>query len=154
MKRIFILAFLFLLSTNQAYTQEINSISASDKIQIITSVLLKTDFLNRGLRLGERKEVVYLSSENLPPNFKPKIRRIKFVLVNPEEIEKRSKEGFGYYAFGKFEIKSSRILVSFHDLWRSPLSRFNLYRETEFEYGKVSDRWKMIKLTNFTPGSP
>lgn len=113
-----------------------------DKAQIIKSILSDVDFLNRGLRVGERKEEVYLSTENISPAFLPEIRGVKIVLVSPEEVEERSKTGFGYYSFGEFKVSGSKVLVSFGDTWRNDRGGGHSYRSTHYEFRKVAGRWR------------
>ncbi|MGI9036817.1 MAG: hypothetical protein ACR2GD_12370 [Pyrinomonadaceae bacterium] len=43
----------------------------------------------------------------------PKVSGINFVLLNPQEIEEKVKNGFGYFAFQKFEVEGRKVLVSF-----------------------------------------
>ena len=113
-----------------------------DKAQIIKSILVEIDFLNRGLRVGERKEVVYLSTENISPELVLEIRGVNLVLVNPKEVEERAETGFSYYAFGEFKVKGPKVLVSFGDAWRNDRARAASYRTTHYEYRKVSGRWR------------
>ena len=76
-------------------------LSDKDKAQIIKSVLQEFDFLNRYIYEDEKKEVVYLSTKNIPPKFVPTVSGINFVLLKPEEIEEKIKNGFGYFVFSK-----------------------------------------------------
>lgn len=113
-----------------------------DKAQIIKTILLEIDFLRRGLRVGERKDVVYLSTENISAALVPEIHGINLVLVNPEEVEEKAKNGFAYYAFGEFKVKGSKVLISFGETWRNDRARALSYRTTNYEYRMMSGRWK------------
>ena len=113
-----------------------------DKAQILKSILLEIDFLNRGLRVGERKDVVYLSTANISPELVPEIPGVNFTLLSPEEVEGKSKTGLGYYAFGEFKVKGSKVLVSFGYTWRNDRGRAISYQMTYYEYRKVSGNWK------------
>jgi predicted nuclease of predicted toxin-antitoxin system len=128
-------------SVGTSYGKDIQ-LTDKDKAQIIESILLDTDFLNRGLRVGERKEVVYLSTENISPELVPEVRGINFVLLSPEEVEEKSKTGLRFYAFGEFKVKGSKVLVSFGDTWRNDNWRAMSYRTTRYEYRRVSGRWR------------
>ena len=117
MKRIFVLIIILILFLTPALANAANGkaiqITAEDKAEIAQSILSEFDFLNRRLRQDEKKETVYLSTQNLPPNFAPQVSGINFVLLNPQEIEEKVKNGFGYFAFEKFMGKGRKVLVSF-----------------------------------------
>ena len=139
-------AVVLLASVNVCNAKDIQ-LTPKDKAQILKSILLDIDFLSRGLRIGETKDVVYLSPENISPELMPEIRGVYFILVNPEEVEDKSKSGFGYYAFGEFKVKGSKVLVSFGDTWRNDRAGAVSYQTTHYEFRKTSGRWRSKKVS-------
>ena len=135
-----------LASVNVCNAKDIQLID-KDKAQIVKSILLDIDFLSRGLRIGETKDVVYLSTENISPELMPEIRGVHFILVNPEEVEEKSKNGFGYYAFTDFKVRGSKVLVSFGDTWRNDRGGAVSYRTTHYEFRKMSGRWRRKEVS-------
>jgi uncharacterized protein with ParB-like and HNH nuclease domain len=66
-------------------------------------------------------------------------------LFTPEEVEEKSKDGFGYYVFEEFRIKGSKIIISFENYWRNGNARFFTSGRTDYEYRKASGKWKRAK---------
>lgn len=163
MKQIFLLSIIFALFQIPSLAQKSNAsfadsknrkdirITAKDKALIVKYILSEYDFLNRHLYKEEMKEVVYLSIEELSPQFVPKVLGISFVLVSPKEIEERIKNGFGYFAFQKFKVEGQKVLISFCYNYRdtgfkdrnprtsgSPDSSYGI----SYEFQKVRGKWK------------
>jgi predicted nuclease of predicted toxin-antitoxin system len=132
---------LLLASVGDARAKD-TQLKDKDKAQIIKSILLEIDFLNRGLRVGEKKDVVYLSTANISPQLVPEIPGASLALLGPEEVEEKSKTGLGYYEFGEFKVKGSKVMVSFGHTWRSDRGRVISYQMTHYEYRKVSGMWR------------
>ncbi len=136
-------------------------ITNKDKAQIIKSILLEFDFLNRHLVLaGEKREVVYLSTENISPKFLPKISGINFVLVNPQEIKEKANTLFGYYAFEEFKVEDSKVLVSFSNIYKDTRIKCsgcagsaNSTHGIRYEFRKVSGKWQRKKVNGYASGS-
>jgi hypothetical protein len=136
MKKVFLLIFLLLVSLNQCFAQQkTTSLTNKDKAIIVKSILLKEDFLNRGLGVDETKEIVNLSLENITPEVVPKIPGIKFVLFNQEQIKEKIKTSFRYYAFGRFGIKGSKVLVDFGNYFPS------YSNGSTYEFKRVKGKW-------------
>ncbi len=88
-------------------------ITADDKIQIFNSILSKFDFADQPFQKTSKSEVIYLSTENIPRNFKPKLAGIKFIFLKQSDIKEKIKTGFGYYVFENFKTADSKVTVSF-----------------------------------------
>jgi hypothetical protein len=102
--------------------------------------------LENDVALNESKNNVNLSKKNLPKDLKIlKIKGLEFQLFTLEEIEEKSKDGFGYYVFEEFRIKGSKIIISFENYWRYDSVLMGMSGRTDYEYRKVSGKWKMAK---------
>ncbi len=86
-----------------------------------------------------------LSTHNIKPSFVPDIPGVKFILIEPEEIEKRIKEarGISYLAFDKFEVKGPVVTVSLSNVFRGAgrIRPFISIEENEYEYRKEDGKW-------------
>ena len=122
MKRLYLSLCILILISSSIFAQtfdcfadnsqnsEKNQLPDRDKAQLVKTVLIEFDFLNRHIYKDEQKEIVYISTKNISPKYVPKISEIKFVLLNEREIEEKTKNGFGYFVFQK--IKSDKIKTS------------------------------------------
>lgn len=172
MKQIFLLVTSLTLFLTPTLAQKFNPLSADfenrkdiqitarDKSQIVKSILLEFDFLNRHSYKGEKKGVVYLSTENISPIFIPKVSGINFVLVSPKEIEGKTNTIFGYYTFGMFKVKDSKIFVSFGNVYRDsriPCSGCSGSASStngiSYEFRKVKGKWQGKALNGYASGS-
>ena len=124
-----VLAALVSVENGHARTAKHTERADRDKSQIIKSILLQQDLLNRGLRVGEVRGIIYLSTINIAPDLVPKIRDISFVLLNPDESN-WPKSGFTLFEFSKFELNGSKVTVSLTDTW--------LNRSNRHSYHKIS----------------
>ena len=92
-----------------------------------------------------------LSTQNIKPSLVPNIPGVKFVLIEPEEIEKRIKEarGISYLAFDKFEVKGPVVTVSLSNVYRGAgrIRTFIYIKTNEYEYRKEDGKWvgKFVK---------
>lgn len=144
MKRFFLQLLLFALFLVPCFAQESELITEPVKLQIIKEILLDADFLNRDLRGEEKKNSVYLSTENMPSNLETiRIKGVKIQFKTSEEIEEVSRFGLRYFVFEDFKVENSRILVSFCDRWIK-WGAF-LERAFDYEYRKASGKWKRVK---------
>jgi hypothetical protein len=117
-------------------------LTKNDKAQIIKSILFKADFLKRGLRVGEERDFVYLSTENVSPELVPKLPGVRIILIDEVEIAKKLENGFGHYAFGEFVVKGSKVLVSFAAKWSNSHFGSSSYQITHYEYRRKSGKWR------------
>ncbi|MDQ2974838.1 MAG: hypothetical protein M3R69_05420 [Acidobacteriota bacterium] len=92
-----------------------------------------------------------LSTQNLKPSLVPSIPGVKFILIEPEEIEKRIKEALGisYLAFDTFEVKGPVVTVSLSNVDRGPgrIRAFIYIKQNKYEYRKEDGKW-VGKLIN------
>ena len=92
-----------------------------------------------------------LSTQNIKPSLVPDIAGVKFILIEPEEIEKRIKEarGISYLAFDKFEVKGQVVKVSLSNVFRGAgrIRTFISIQTNEYEYRKEDGKWsgKFVK---------
>lgn len=86
-----------------------------------------------------------LSTQNIRPSLVPDIPEVKFILIEPEEIEKRIKQarGISYLAFDKFEVKGPVVMVSLSNVFRGAgrIRTFISIRTNEYEYRKKDGKW-------------
>jgi len=92
-----------------------------------------------------------LSTQNIKPSLVPDIPEVKFILIEPAEIEKRIKEarGISYLAFDKFEVKGQLVAVSLSNVFRGAgrIRTFISIRTDNYEYRKEDGKW-IGKLVN------
>lgn len=92
-----------------------------------------------------------LSTQNIKPSLVPDIPGVKFILLEPAEIEKRTKEGRGisYLAFVKFEVKGPVVMVSLSNAFRGMgrVRPFISIRTNNYEYRREDGKW-VGKLVN------
>jgi hypothetical protein len=92
-----------------------------------------------------------LSTQNIKPSLVPNIPGVKFILIEPVEIEKRIKEGLGisYMAFDTFEVKGPVVTVSLSNAERGPgrIRAFVYIKQNKYEYRKEDGKW-VGKLIN------
>jgi hypothetical protein len=143
MKRILLLIFLFVLFINPGFAQKkIKPLKDEDKVEIVKTILLETDFLCGYLHYGEKKWDVFLSTENIISTQIPKITGINLILISKEELEIKRKTDFCFYSFSDFKIKGSKVLVSFGRTWFST-SKWGIRGESSnYEFKKVKGKWK------------
>jgi hypothetical protein len=151
MKRILLLLLLCVSFLIPCSAQKSKTLTNIEKAQIIKEILIDTvddNFLQRGLRLDEKKDVVNLSLKNIPRNLIPhKVKGVKFQLSTPEEVEEKSKTGFGYYVFEEFNVDGSKMRVSFNNYWRNTDARAFMSGSIDYYYRKISGKWKRVKKT-------
>ena len=92
-----------------------------------------------------------LSTQNIRPSLVPNIPGVKFVLIEPVEIEKRIKEALGisYLAFDEFEVKGPVVMVSLSNVDRGAgrIRPFIYIKQDKYEYRKENGKW-VGKLIN------
>ena len=123
-----------------AQTERTIQLTQRDKTQIIKSVLLWQDFLDRGLRIGEVRGIVYLSTENIAPELVPRIRDVRFMLLSPDEQSNWPQSGISLFEFSDFVIKGSKVTLSLIDTWFIKSNRHSYVRIT-YEFRKSSGKW-------------
>ena len=135
-----------------------NQLSDRGKSQIIKSILLEFDFLNRHIYKDETKEIVYLSTKNIASKYIPKISGINFILLNEREIADKTKNGFGYHVFQKLKIDKIKTSICFEYNYRDDGYRFrnlgssgspNSVIGIEYEYRKVDGKWRGTALSGY-----
>ena len=86
-----------------------------------------------------------LSTQNIKPSLVPSIPGVEFILIEPEEVEKRIKEarGISYLAFDKFAVKGQVVTVSFSNVDRGAgrIRPFIYIKTNEYEYRKEDGKW-------------
>ena len=124
-------------------------LAAEDKAQIVESILSNFDFSKRLFYKDEKKDVVYLSTEDLSPDFVPKVGGINFVLVSPKEIKEKTETVFGYYVFEDFRAEGSTVLVSFTNVYIDSRTRCSgcagsasSSHGIRYEFRKVDGKWQ------------
>jgi hypothetical protein len=174
MKQIFLISIIFVLFPITSLSQNLNKtvvdiknakdirITAEDKAQIVRFILLEDVFLNKHLRRQEKKEAVYLSTEEMSIQVLPKVSGISFVLVSPQEIEEKVKNGFGYFAFQKFRVEGRKVLISFSYIYCDTGYKFrypgssgspNSTNGIRYEFQKVKGKWAGKALYGYVSGS-
>lgn len=126
-----------------------------DRAEIVSQTLKREIALIKEERSKyERRKGILtltLSTQNIKPSLVPDIPGVKFILIEPEEIEKRIKEarGISYLAFDKFEVKGSVVMVSLSNVFRGAgrIRTFISIRTNKYEYRKEDGKWigKFIK---------
>ncbi len=86
-----------------------------------------------------------LSTQNIKPSLVPDIPGVKFILIEPGEIEKIIKEarGISYLAFDKFEVKGPVVTVLLSNVFRGAgrIRTFISIRTNKYEYRKEDGKW-------------
>jgi hypothetical protein len=83
----------------------------------------------------------------------PKIKGINFVLLNREEIKEQVKTGFLYYAFGRFKIRGSKVLVAFGHYFENIQGQASYNGGVNYEFKKVKGKWKGKAVGGFGSSS-
>lgn len=105
-------------------------------------------------RLPEGSLEIILSLENIEPDLVPKIKDVKFILLENSEIYKRIERtrvfggGVRYLAFSDFKIEGSKIIVSLDNTYKAMSGRpFIRIKSFEYEFRKVNGKWggKLLK---------
>jgi hypothetical protein len=128
------------LGVANAQTERTIQLTQRDKAEIIKSILLWQDFLNRGLRIGEVRGIVYLSTENIAPEMVPKIRDVRFMLLSPDEQSHWPQWGISLFEFSDFGVKGSKVTLSLTDTWFIKSNRHSYVRIT-YEFRKPFGKW-------------
>ncbi len=160
MKRVFLLAIILTLSLMPCLAQKSESLLSKDKAQIVKAVLLDNYLLPKPTLLGERKELVYLSTENIPSKFTPNIYGISFILLSPKQIKEKANTIFKYYAFGEFKDDGSKVSVSFSRIYqdtRIPCSgcagSASSTKGIRYEFRKINQQWQGKKIDGYSSAS-
>ena len=124
-------------SANNSYGKNIQ-LTDKDKAVIVKSILLRENLLGRGLRVGEVRGIIYLSTENTSPALVPRIRKIRFALLDPNEKAEWPKFGFSLFEFSPFEVEGSKVKISLRDSWSNDPNQFS---RTDYEFTKRSGEW-------------
>ncbi len=117
------------------------SLSESDRIEIIRSILLRTEFLGE----GEQSKTVYLSTAHIPPRLlkeMPVVVGVKFVPMTPDEISERAKTGLEYYSFSDFEVTRHAAQISFYKEYLVSSTGFASASGARYEYRRERGRWR------------
>ena len=133
----------FLLSSmvRVAPTRAGLSLSESDKVQIVRSILLRTKFLGE----GEQSKTVYLSTKHIPVQLlkeMPAVEGVTFVLMTPAEVAEKAEKGFEYYAFSDFRVRGRAVRISFVEYYVVGATGFQSDAGREYEYRKVRGEWR------------
>jgi hypothetical protein len=111
----------------------------NDKAFIVRDVLMNENLLERGLRVGEVRGEIYLSTENISPLILPEISGIRFILLDPDEKDKWPKAGYTLFEFSDFKVKGSKVIVSLTKSWSYDRGQ---YTKVTYKYRKVSGKWR------------
>ena len=94
---------------------------------------------------NKERSVVYLLSENIARNLVPaKFGKTALLLKSPQEIEKEKSSLDVYCAFGKFEIKKSKVKVNFYYYTKDSKNEGFNREVLIYEYQKVDGKWKFV----------
>ncbi len=145
MQRLIIVIIFSLTLVITCNAQKSKTLPDVEKIQIIKEILSNTDF-SRDLVESENRKIVYLSMENISAELLPQLPPINFILLSEEEIEAKTKSGFGYHAFGEFKTKGSKVLVNFTYRWENSSFGTLSYNGTRYEFRKIKGRWKSKRI--------
>ena len=110
-----------------------------DKAAIVRDILMNANLLERGLRLGEVKGEIYLSTENISPQIVPKLSGVKFISLDPKGKDDWPKAGYSLFEFSDFKVRGSKVVVSLTDSWSYDPGQ---YRKVTYEYRKASGKWR------------
>lgn len=170
MKRIYLSLFTLIVFSSPVFSQTFDCfaddsqnskktlLSDKDKAQITRYVLQEFDFLKRHIYKDEKKEVVYLSTKNISPKFVSKVSGINFVLLKPEEIEEKIKNGFGYFVFQKLESDRIKTSVCFEYKYldtgyrnKTPGSSGSPFTVNgiSYEFRKINDKWQGKAISGY-----
>jgi len=144
------------VATSQAQSRARASLSVtdSDKARIIQSMLMnelslsgedRTKIVKPGRSINPCKNsestvrTEYISSKNINAVLLSKISRINFIILGPEEIERKSQEGIQYSTFDKFEVKGLKVEVRLATVHKK--GTFFSMSGVTYEFRKVSGRW-------------
>jgi hypothetical protein len=131
------------------WAQKYKKLSKAEKNQIVYEILSDTDFL-KGDPPRKEEKIVNLSTENLPLNFTPtKIKRVKIQLLTPQEVEEKSYSGFDYYVFKSFEMKGSKLIITFNYYDKNGSLGAFFMGTTDYVYRKISGKWKRFKKIRY-----
>jgi hypothetical protein len=146
-KKPFLLAVLVLALCFQCFGQQKNKLLPDrDKADIVKSVLKDSDLENRTLSIGEEKDVVPLSLENISPQHVPKLQGLSFDLLTTQEIKEKTQNGFTYFWFGKFIIKGTMVQVEFGDTSLYARGEEAHSNSVKYEFRKVKGKWKAKRI--------
>jgi hypothetical protein len=134
-----VLSFIALLINVSAGNGKDLQLMDKDKASIVRVVLMNADLLERGLRVGEVRGEIYLSTENISPLILPEISGVRFILLDPDEKDKRPKAGYTIFEFSDFKVKGSKVIVSFTQSWSYNRGHFT---KVTYEYRKTSGKWR------------
>jgi hypothetical protein len=145
MKGILLLTTVLILSVLPAFAQKTGTIKNADKTELIRLILEDARIYKGYLFSNKDRPVLYFSSENLTRDLVPtKIGETALLLKSPDEIEKEKSRLDVYCAFGKFEIKKSTAKVSFYYYTKDSKGEGFDREVLEYEYRKVSGKWKFV----------
>ncbi|MFN7944015.1 MAG: hypothetical protein U0Z53_01465 [Blastocatellia bacterium] len=131
------------------------SITDDDKAQIIHAVLMEELSLSDEDRTriikpsptrtepckdSASRRTEYISSKNISASLLPKLNCINFILLGPEELERKSQEGIQYLSFDRFEVKGSKVEVRLATVHAK--GKFFSTTGVIYEFRKVSGRWR------------
>lgn len=149
MKRILLLTTVLIFSLLPAFAQKGKAIKNTDKSELIRLILEDIKISKTFLFYNKEKPVLYFSSENIARDLLPtKVGETALSLKSPDEIEKVKSSLDHYCAFGKFEIKKSTANVSFYYYRKDSKSKEFNREVLEYEYRKVSGKWKFVSRTH------
>lgn len=117
------------------------SLSESDRVQIIRSILSRTNFLGK----DERSKTAYLSTEHIPSQLlkeMPAVEGVTFVLLTPAEVAEKAERGFEYYALSNFRVTGRVVRISFVENHEVRATGYHSYAGREYEYRKVRGKWR------------
>ena len=156
-KTVSVLLFVSALFISQAvYAQSSVSLTDADKAQIIEIILRRMLSIPEAERLQmvltppkepaplcenpETEKIAYISAENISESLLPKIPCLKFVLLRPDEIKEKGKEGIYYLRLDKLEVLGQKVeaRLSYSHMKGSYLFKSGII----YEYQKRSGRWE------------
>jgi hypothetical protein len=139
-----LLLLLFVSNTIEASRRR--SLSESDKVQIMWSILLNKHFLGD----NEMQKSVCLSTENIPPKLLqalPRRKGVEFKLVTRAEIEQLGKCSSDFWSFGRFRRKGESVLIVFTNGMQH--GGFSSDHGFDYEYRKIRGVWKLVKTGTY-----
>lgn len=151
-----LLLIVMLIVPQAAYSRCVISLTDSDKAQIIGSMLRQMLSISKEDRTRvilvpqkqsasicqnqEIEQVEYISTDNISESLLPKLPYIRFVLLRPDEIEKKRRIGISYLRFDKFEVKGSKVEVRLSNA--QIRGRFASSSGMIYYYRKRNGKWR------------
>ncbi len=118
-------------------------LTASDKTQIIKSILKQEDFKDSETwSAGNSENTVYLLVDNISSAQLPQITGVRFVLVTQKEVDEMARTGVEYYRFGDFEVRKAFVRAILIRKYRSVVGKHSNGSITEYRCRRFSGGWR------------